>query len=84
MFDLVLRDLLMPVMDGMDCVKQYREWEPTLTHPFVSGLAFPLMRMGVIRDQGFEAGMDELHPKPISIKTLTEIQQSDGIRTRSR
>jgi PleD family two-component response regulator len=26
-FDIVLCDFLMPIMDGMDCVKQYREWE---------------------------------------------------------
>ena len=26
-FDLVLCDFLMPVMDGLDCVKQYRDWE---------------------------------------------------------
>ncbi len=27
MFDLVFCDFLMPVMDGLDCVKQYRAWE---------------------------------------------------------
>jgi CheY-like chemotaxis protein/GAF domain-containing protein len=82
-FDLVLCDFLMPVMDGMDCVKQYREWELG---------AHPLFRQWIVgisahanvsdQDQGLKAGMDEFHPKPISIKTLTEIQQSDGIRTR--
>jgi CheY-like chemotaxis protein/signal transduction histidine kinase len=85
LFDLVLCDFLMPVMDGMDCVKQYREWELG---------AHPLFRQWIVgisahanvsdQDQGLKAGMDEFHPKPISIKTLTEIQQSDVIRTRSQ
>ena len=26
-FDVVFCDFLMPIMDGLDCVKQYREWE---------------------------------------------------------
>lgn len=26
-FDIVLCDFLMPIMDGMDCVQQYRQWE---------------------------------------------------------
>lgn len=26
-YDLVFCDFLMPVMDGIDCVKQYRKWE---------------------------------------------------------
>ena len=27
LFDLVLCDFLMPIMDGLDCVQQYRQWE---------------------------------------------------------
>ena len=27
LFDVVFCDFLMPIMDGLDCVKQYREWE---------------------------------------------------------
>jgi len=27
MFDVVFCDFLMPVMDGLDCVQQYRQWE---------------------------------------------------------
>ena len=27
LFDVVFCDFLMPIMDGLDCVKQYRDWE---------------------------------------------------------
>jgi CheY-like chemotaxis protein/signal transduction histidine kinase len=85
MFDLVLCDFLMPVMDGMDCVKQYREWELDVHPSFCQWIVGMSAHANVgDQDQGLKAGMDEFHPKPISIKTLTEIQQSDGIRTRSK
>jgi CheY-like chemotaxis protein len=41
-FDLVLCDFLMPVMDGLDCTKQYREWEAEVSNPPPS-LALPLL-----------------------------------------
>lgn len=28
-YDIVLCDFLMPIMDGVDCIQQYREWERT-------------------------------------------------------
>jgi CheY-like chemotaxis protein len=33
-FDIVLCDFLMPVMDGMDCVREYRKWENTFRKGF--------------------------------------------------
>jgi CheY-like chemotaxis protein/signal transduction histidine kinase len=62
MFDLVLCDFLMPVMDGMDCVKQYREWELEV-HPsfrqWIVGISAHANASD--QDQGLEAGMDDFH-----------------------
>jgi len=75
MFDLVLCDFLMPVMDGLDCVKQYRAWETEnrLFHrqPIVGISAHVSVADSA---QGIKAGMDDFRPKPISIKTLTDLQ----------
>ena len=35
-------------------------------------------------NQGLEAGMDDFRPKPISIKTLTALQDSDAVVAQSK
>lgn len=75
LFDLVLCDFLMPVMDGIDCVRQYREWEkqnrPDFKHYIVGISAHANANEG---DKGIKAGMNEFRPKPVSIKILTDIK----------
>lgn len=78
-FDLVLCDFLMPVMDGMDCVKQYRDWEKEHRigfHQYIVGIsAHATSNDG---DQGIKAGMDLFKQKPISVRLLMEFQETDG------
>jgi CheY-like chemotaxis protein len=82
-FDLVLCDFLMPVMDGFDCVKQYREWEK-VHRPTGKQLIIGISAHANndVAKQGLLAGMDNFLPKPISIKTLTDISDSDAARSR--
>jgi CheY-like chemotaxis protein len=85
MFDMVLCDFLMPVMDGLDCVKQYRDWEernrPSHRQPIIGISAHVSVADS---DQGIKAGMDDFRPKPISIKTLTELQGNEAVVASAR
>lgn len=85
LFDIVLCDFLMPVMDGLDCVKQYRAWE-VQNRPWFRQLIIGISAHANMNDsgQGIEAGMDSFKPKPISIKTLTEPQESEIFIARSK
>ncbi len=83
-YDVVLCDFLMPVMDGLDCMKQYREWEskerPSLRQ-YIVGMSAHISSEA--SHQGFEAGMDDFRPKPISIQTLEEILESDRVKNKT-
>ena len=84
-YDLVVCDFLMPVMDGMDCVKQYRGWEKTNRPGFsqyILGVSAHASRLD--SQKGLEAGMDRFQPKPLSRDTLKEIMDSDEVQERSR
>jgi CheY-like chemotaxis protein len=85
MFDITLCDFLMPVMDGMDCVQQYRDWEVknrSWFRQFIIGISAHASAND--HGQGLKAGMDAFEPKPISIKTLTEMQDSSACRNRTK
>jgi CheY-like chemotaxis protein len=85
LFDLTLCDFLMPVMDGMDCVKQYRDWEKE-HRPWFSSWIVGISAHANVNDkgQGITAGMNEFRPKPVSIKDLEGIQSSEPVVERSR
>ena len=85
MYDLVLCDFLMPVMDGFDCVKQFRLWESDNRPSFrqlIVGISAHANNS--IATQGLDAGMDDFRPKPIGIKILTELHDSEAVRQSSR
>jgi CheY-like chemotaxis protein len=84
MFDLVLCDFLMPVMDGFDCVKQFRLWETENRSNFrqlIVGISAHADKG--VAGQGLEAGMDDFIPKPIGIKILKELDGSLAVRQSS-
>lgn len=81
MFDIVLCDFLMPVMDGLDCVKQYRDWEKEHRSSFRQYIVGISAHVGVEESgQGLEAGMNVFRPKPVTMKNLTELQQSKAVQ----
>jgi CheY-like chemotaxis protein len=84
-FDVTLCDFLMPVMDGMDCVKQYRDWERE-NRPWFRQLIIGISAHANANDsgQGIKVGMDQFWPKPVSIKKLMELQESDVAVAASR
>jgi len=60
-YDIVLMDIKMPVMDGMEATKLIKEKHPNLPIIALTANAFDSDRQ-----MAFEAGCDEFLPKPIS------------------
>jgi CheY-like chemotaxis protein len=78
LFDLVLCDFLMPVMDGLDCIQQYRQWE-AVNRPYFSQYIVGISAHASEKDmeQGLKVGMDEFRPKPVTYKELTNLKNGN-------
>jgi len=69
--DLVLMDVQMPVMDGLEATRKIREWEQTKA----DGSHIPVIALtaGALKEEqqrALESGMDEFMSKPIERKKL--------------
>lgn len=74
LFDLVLVDFLMPVMDGPDCVQQYRQFELSRRpwfDQYIVGISSHASTTDV--ERGIKVGMNDFRPKPITMKDLEEM-----------
>ena len=84
LFDLVLCDFLMPVMDGLDCIQQYRQWEK-VSRPYfrqyIVGISAHAGKKDA--DQGFKVGMDDFRPKPVTYKELTDLKNGNDCKLKS-
>jgi signal transduction histidine kinase/ligand-binding sensor domain-containing protein/ActR/RegA family two-component response regulator len=69
-FDLILMDLQMPGMDGLEATEQIRAWEGPRRVPIVAMTAHA---MNVHRDHCLRAGMDDFLPKPVQFDALFKI-----------
>ena len=77
-YDVVLCDYLMPVMDGLDCVQQYRDWEGVHRpwfRQYIVGISAHASSSDV--EKGMKAGMNEFQGKPLTMKHLEELEKSD-------
>jgi len=73
-YDLVILDFLMPVMDGIDCVRQYREWESkNRPEPKLYIVGISAHADASDGDKGIKEGMDEFRPKPVGMPQMNEI-----------
>lgn len=81
LFDVVFCDFLMPVMDGLDCVQQYRDWESN-HRPFFRQRIIGISAHAGENDiaKGLEVGMDDFRPKPVTYKQLAELQESEELK----
>ena len=69
-FDLVLMDLQMPVMDGLDAARHIRRWEREHQRPRVPIIALTASVLETDRDSTAEAGMDGFAIKPLETPRL--------------
>jgi two-component system sensor histidine kinase/response regulator len=70
-FDLILMDVQMPEMTGLEATRQIRREEPLGTH--VPIVAMTASAMSEDRDRCLAAGMDDFISKPVSSKVIEEI-----------
>lgn len=70
-FDLVLMDIQMPVMDGLDSMRAIRASVDVDTQPFISALTANTMHGD--RDRCFEAGADDYLTKPLNVDELKRV-----------
>ena len=68
-FDVILMDLQMPVMDGLETTRQLRLIEQFTDLPVI---AMTANVMATDREACFEAGMNDFMSKPIRIQELRE------------
>jgi CheY-like chemotaxis protein len=76
-FDLVLCDFLMPVMDGLDCVREYRLWESKHRPNFrqyIVGMSAHASTNDM--DRGLSIGMDDYRSKPVNFDDLKCLKQN--------
>jgi len=76
-YDLVLCDFLMPVMDGLDCVRAYRKWEEDnrpCFRMYIVGISAHASAGCVSR--ALSLGMNGYRAKPITIDTLKDLALS--------
>ncbi|AWV99091.1 response regulator [Arcticibacterium luteifluviistationis] len=69
-FDIVLLDINMPVMDGIECVKIIRETEATAKLPVV---AITGNARNFTEDEYKEAGFNEVLMKPLNFDKLVKV-----------
>lgn len=75
-FDVVLMDLEMPGMDGIEAVRRYRAREPALDRPMVPIIALTGHAPVDYRLRAIEAGMNGFITKPYRINELLETIQA--------
>lgn len=73
-FDMVLLDMMMPVLDGLECLTLFREWERSNRPRDDHQLVFCVSATSVELDLGFDGSI----PKPVDPKRLRAILQSLG------
>jgi CheY-like chemotaxis protein len=74
-FDLILMDMQMPVLDGLEATRQIRELE-NLRGGHVRIVAMTANAMSGDRDACLEAGMDDYLAKPLKVDALLAILQA--------
>ena len=69
-YDVVLMDVQMPEMDGLEATERIRTEQPSLERPYI--IAMTAAATEEDRLQCFEAGMDDYVSKPVEVNALVE------------
>jgi CheY-like chemotaxis protein len=69
-YDAVLMDMQMPILDGLDATRQWREQERLEQRPHTPIIAITANAMTGDRDACLDAGMDDYLAKPVTLADL--------------
>ena len=83
-FDVILMDMMMPVMDGLEATRQIRAAEQASGAPRTPIIAMTANAMQGDREICIEAGMDDYLAKPIKSQELQQMVQHYGSRAPAR
>ena len=72
-FDLVLMDVQMPVMDGVEATRAVRESTSGDIDPHIPVIAMTAYAMKGDREKFLEAGMDDYIAKPVESRELAAV-----------
>jgi CheY-like chemotaxis protein/GAF domain-containing protein len=80
-YDVVFCDFLMPVMDGLDCVQQYRDWE-VIHRPWIQQYIVGISAHASEKDteKGLSVGMNDFKAKPVTLQILKELESSTELQ----
>jgi CheY-like chemotaxis protein len=71
-YDLVLMDVMMPVMDGLEATRRIRNSQVRVLNHQIPIIAMTANAMEGDREKCLEAGMNDYVPKPVSPMALAE------------
>jgi PAS domain S-box-containing protein len=71
--DLILMDVQMPVMDGLEATRMLRQWEAANDRPRLPIVALTAGAFKEDHDQALAAGMDDYLAKPVNMNDLCAI-----------
>jgi CheY-like chemotaxis protein len=72
-YDVILMDIMMPVMDGLEATSQIRKFEKEAGKTHTPVIAITANTLDNDRDKCIETGMDEYMAKPFDMNRLNEI-----------
>jgi PAS domain S-box-containing protein len=72
-YDLVLMDVQMPIMDGLEATRQIRRAEATVRNPWLPIIAMTANAIQGDRDKCLAAGMSDYVSKPVSPQALAVV-----------
>jgi CheY-like chemotaxis protein len=72
-FDLILMDIQMPTMNGIDATKEIRKIESSTSTPRIPIIAMTAQSMKGDREKCLKSGMDDYIAKPIKRKVVFEM-----------
>ena len=67
-YDIILMDVVMPIMDGLEATRRIRQEQPSGTGPRIVGMSADSMAED--REVCFSAGMDDFLAKPVDVDAL--------------
>ena len=76
--DLILMDVSLPVMDGLEATRRIRARPETQTTPII---ALTAHATSADRDKALQAGCDDYHAKPVELPRL--LAQMEALLTRA-